>query len=169
MQSYQFNGSGSSNTAAFALGTGKLRISWSVSHDSGSAAEQQYNQRMHQINVDYIEDTYRIWEKYYQDLINRAVDERDAMALLDAKRQLGYWQNWRAEELSKENADYQSKSSGASSGFKLKIARVSGGSKTLVKGGEQSGSVVYQVSEGNDYFLSIVADGNWNVSITPVQ
>lgn len=72
-----------------------------------ASANVAYQREVHRINLDYLDRSYGIWISYYQDLINRATNDRDALTLTQAQQALAETQNQYAADVRAENANYK--------------------------------------------------------------
>jgi hypothetical protein len=168
-QPFTLTGAGSGRSRIFGLPEGIVSIQWEYYGRPGEGADLRFEYNRHVDELEHLRRLFQIDADYYQDLMNSALSQNDAMAYLDAQNGLKRSQAEYDQSVAAENDRYQNSIASIQSAFRLDISRGAGFepvSLVNVKG-TYSGTATYRAKRDFSYNLEVETFGPWKVVVVP--
>lgn len=163
---FTFYGGGSESTSVFLMRTGKYKVSWIYGGATGEQTQIRYIENVHDINVDSLKNWVNIWKPYYQNMIDEAVANRDAMRILKVQRELENIEQQYDQKLEDEIERYEAELARYLTRFVVQIGKNAGSLKLLVaEKGAVEGFTTFTAAEDGTYFFKVEASGSWQIKV----
>jgi hypothetical protein len=165
-----YSGSGSVDASAYySLPPGKYVFRWTYQGAPGKGGVPANETSYHQYQLDTIQSIYQPLINLYNEFIDDATRDRDALALDEWQGKLNSVLQERDQEIAQENIRFQQLVDAYTdhTTFNLWITDQETGKKTTLGGctGRGAGSVTLAFDDPSKFFFNISASGGWQVEI----